>query len=202
MASGKPEAHAVQDPLETMENPTEPPAADPRTDEQRRRNLLQECEQQFEQLSDAQKLSKLRSNASLKTVERGQYFISRDTEGPIEMVHVCREYTLPRNDLRSRAKGWIRKNSKIGPVLNVHVCHHEARYSIEIEVRSLFQGRTASWVRIVNGFAKYVTESTETMEDKEWSFMETSCKSKTSLEINNNADTRFRSSMRKKLGGR
>ena len=39
MASGKPEA---QDPLETMEIPTEPPSADHRTDEQRRGNLLQE----------------------------------------------------------------------------------------------------------------------------------------------------------------
>ena len=39
MASGKPEAH---EPVETMEIPTEPPVADPRTDEQRRRNLLQE----------------------------------------------------------------------------------------------------------------------------------------------------------------
>ena len=36
MASRKPEAHAAQDPLETMEIPTEPPTADPRTDEQRR----------------------------------------------------------------------------------------------------------------------------------------------------------------------
>ena len=70
MASGKPEAHAVQDPLETMEIPTEPPTADPRTDEQRRGNLLQEYEQEFEQLSDAQKLSKLCSNAGLETVER------------------------------------------------------------------------------------------------------------------------------------
>ena len=31
MASGKPEAHASQDPLETMEIPTETPTADPRT---------------------------------------------------------------------------------------------------------------------------------------------------------------------------
>ena len=69
MASGKPEAH---DPLETMEIPTEPPTADPRTDEQRRRNLLQEYEQQFELLSDDQKLSILCSNADLKTVETGQ----------------------------------------------------------------------------------------------------------------------------------
>ena len=42
MASVKPEAHY---PLETMEIPTEPPAADPRTNEQRLRNLLQEYEQ-------------------------------------------------------------------------------------------------------------------------------------------------------------
>ena len=56
MASEKLVAH---DPLETMEIPTEPPTADPRTDEQRRGNMLQECEQKFEQLSDDQKLSKL-----------------------------------------------------------------------------------------------------------------------------------------------
>ena len=53
MASGKPEAHA-EDPLETMEIPTEPPTADPRTDEQRRRNLLDKFEQQIEQPSGAQ----------------------------------------------------------------------------------------------------------------------------------------------------
>ena len=74
---------------------------------------------------------------------------------------------MPRNDPRSRATGWIRKNTKIGPVLNIHVCHHEGRYSIEIQVLSLFQERTASWVRIVNGAEKYVNETTETMEDEE-----------------------------------
>ena len=81
MASGKLEAH---DPLESTEIFTEPPSADNRTDEQRRRNLLQEYEQQFEQLSDNQKLSKLCSDAGLKTVERGQYFITLDTEGRTE----------------------------------------------------------------------------------------------------------------------
>ena len=101
-ASGKPEAH---DPLETMEIPTEPPTADPRTDEQRRRNLLQEHEQQFEQLSDDQKKSKLCSNAVLKTVERGEYFIALDAEGPSGMAHLCRECTMPRNDPRTRARG-------------------------------------------------------------------------------------------------
>ena len=170
MASGKPEAHAAQDPLETVEIPTEPPAPNPRTDEHAHGNLLQEYEQQFEQQSDAQKLSKLCSNAgSKKNVERGQYFITLATEGPSGMVHLCREYTLLRNDLRSRARGWIRKNTKIGPVWNVYVCvcHHEDRYSIEIQVRSLFQDRTASWVRNDNGIEKYANETTETMEDEE-----------------------------------
>ena len=68
MDSGKPEAHDL---LESTEMPTELPTADSRTDGQRRRNLLQEYEQQFEQLSDNQKLSKLCSDAGLKTVERG-----------------------------------------------------------------------------------------------------------------------------------
>ena len=74
---------------------------------------------------------------------------------------------MPRNDPRSRARGWIRKNMKIGPVLNVRVCHHEDRYSVEIQARSLFQDRTASRVGIVNGVEKYVNETTETMEDEE-----------------------------------
>ena len=123
--------------------------------------MLQEYEQQFEQLSDAQKLSKLCSNAGLKTVERGQYFVTLDAEGPSGVVHLCREYTLPPNDLRTRARGWIRKNTKIDPVLNICVCYHEDRYGSEIQVRSLFQDRTASWVRIVYGVEKYVIETTE-----------------------------------------
>ena len=41
-----------------MEIPAEPPTVDPRTDEQRRGNLLQEDEQHFEQLSDDPKFSK------------------------------------------------------------------------------------------------------------------------------------------------
>ena len=74
----KPEAHDL---LESTEMPTELPTADSRTDGQRRRNLLQEYEQQFEQLSDNQKLSKLCSDAGLKTVERGNilsHFMHKD----------------------------------------------------------------------------------------------------------------------------
>ena len=103
-----------------MEIPTEPPTADPQTDEQRR--------QQFQQLCGAQELSKLCSNAGLKTVGRGQYFIALDTEeGPNEMEHQCRECALPRNEQKTRAKGWILKNTRIGPVLDMKVCLHQDR---------------------------------------------------------------------------
>ena len=47
------------------------------------------------------------------------------------------------------------------------VCLHQDRYGIEILVESLFHDRTASWVRLVNGIQKYVTEATETIEDEE-----------------------------------
>ena len=130
-------------------------------------NLLQEYEQQFEQLSDDQKLSKLCSNAGLKTFERGTTFhhtwYRRTERNGAFMQRIYAAIVT----IWARARGWIRKNAKIGPVLNVHVCHHEDRYSIEIQVRSLFQDRTASWVRIVNGVERYVNDTTETMEDEE-----------------------------------
>ena len=50
-------------------------------------------------------------------------------------------------------------NTKIGPVLDVNVCYHQGRYSVEIMIESLFRDRTVSWVRIVNGINKYVTET-------------------------------------------
>ena len=46
------------------------------------------------------------------------------------------------------------------------VCRHEDRYSIEVLIESLFQDRTASWVRTVTGIDKYVTESMQTMEEE------------------------------------
>ena len=126
-----------------------------------------------------------------------------DTEGPSGIVHLCREYTLPGNDARTRTRSWIRQNTKIGPVLNVHVCHHEDRYSIEIQVRSLFQNRDTSCVRTVNGIEKYTNETTETMENEEHGASgKPFVKARPLKEIINNADTGVRSSTRKKVGGR
>ena len=134
------------DHLETMEIPTGPSIADTYTNAQQRWNLVQENERKFEQLSEDQKLSNLCSDAGLTLVEKGQYFYTHDTEEGQEMQHSCREYTMPRNEKKTRAKGWILKNTRIGTVLDIEVCYHEDRYSIEVLVQSLFQDRTASWV--------------------------------------------------------
>ena len=81
---------------------------------------------------------------------------------------------MHRNEKKTRAKGWIPKSTRIGPVLDINVCRREDRYSIEVLVQSLFQDRTASWVRIVNGVDKYVTESMITGR-RGYSFGETHC---------------------------
>ena len=136
IASGKPEA---PDHVETMEIPAGPSIAETQTNAQQRRNLVQEYERKFEQMSEDQKLPKLCSDAGLKLVEIGQYFYTLDTEEGQQMQHLCREYTMLPNEKRSRVRGWLRKNTRIGPVLNIKVCCHDDRYSIEVQIPSLFR---------------------------------------------------------------
>ena len=50
--------------------------------------------------------------------------------------------------------------------MDIKVCRHEDRYRIKVVVESLFQDHTASWVRIVNGIDKHVTESIQAEEEE------------------------------------
>ena len=45
--------------------------------------------------------------------------------------------------------------------MNVKLYLHEGRYCTDIMIESLFRDQTVSWVRIVNGINKYVTETSE-----------------------------------------
>ena len=83
------------------------------------------------------------------------------------MQHLRREYTLPRNDEGTRVRGWIRSKTRIGPVLNIKVCQRDEPYSVEVQASSIFQDNTVSWVRIVNGVDKDVTESMLTKEEED-----------------------------------
>ena len=132
------------------------------TDERVQGDLLRDDEQQFVTLSVNLQLTKLCSNAGLaNTVEKGQYFTTLDDTELDELEGSCREYTLLRSDQSPQVKGRIRGNSKIGPVLDVMVCYLQGRYGVEIKINSLFGDGTRSWVRIVNGTNKYVTEMSE-----------------------------------------
>ena len=137
----------------------------------------------------------------MKIVLDGQFFITLDEEGPDEM-NSCRKYTLPRSEPESRARGWILGNTKIGPVLDVKVCLHQERYGIEILIESLFRDGTPSWVRIVNGIHKYVTQTSETISlEKEAEHRvtrETCCKSKPSTKACCDTVSHFYSSSWKK----
>ena len=74
---------------------------------------------------------------------------------------------MPRNEKGTRVRGWILKSTRIGPVLNMKVCYHDDRYGIQVQIQSLFQENTVSWIRIVNGVDKYVTESMLTTKEED-----------------------------------
>ena len=83
--------------------------------------LLQQDEERIEKLSQQDRLSKFCMDAGfLSGDENGQYFMTKDTADLTQFHAVaCREYTLPREEEASQAKGWIQGNTKIGPVLEV-----------------------------------------------------------------------------------
>ena len=61
------------------------------------------------------------------------------------------------------------------PVLNMKGCCHVDRYSIKVQVPSLFQDNTVSWVRIVSGVENYVTESMPTAKEEDVASGKTHC---------------------------
>ena len=122
--------------------------------------LLQRYGERIEKLSQQDRLSKFCMDAGfLNVVEIGQYFMTKDTA---EFSHftdamACREYTLPRDEETSEPKGWIRGNTKIGPVLEVITCCLQGKYGVEIIIMSMNKDNSHSWVRNSHGLNKLVT---------------------------------------------
>ena len=65
--------------------------------------------QQIESLSPENRVSRFCKEATfMRVVEVGQYLVTKDTGNLRQFRSVaCREYTLPRDDPTSEAKGWI-----------------------------------------------------------------------------------------------
>ena len=86
----------------------------------------------------------------------------------------CRECTLPRDEKSSDPKGWIRENTKIGPVLEVTTSYLQGKYGVEIGIESVNKDKSHSWVRISQGLNKLVTDlSNEEDDDNEQETSET-----------------------------
>ena len=121
----------------------------------------------MERLSQQDRLIKICTDAGfLKTVEVGQYFMTKDTDKFSHFAEpvTCREYTLPRDEQSTFPKGWIRGNTKNGPVLEVTTSHLQGKYGVEIRIESVNKDNSHSWVRISHGVNKLVTD----LIDKEY----------------------------------
>ena len=73
---------------------------------------------------------------------------------------------MPRDQEGTRIKGWIQSNVRFGPVSDIKVWNPNGRYSIEVQVQSLFQDQTVSWIRIVSGIDKFVRETIPIQEEE------------------------------------
>ena len=142
----------------------------------------------MESLLDDLRIIRVCSDAGfMKTVAPGQYCMTEDEAEltKLDCLVSRREYTLPRDDGSSRAKGWIRENTRIGPVLEVTVTHDQG----------LLGDGSQSWVMISTWLNKYVTEMPQEKQENplrrhNWSMRGETCgKSKT--EANINADVIF-----------
>ena len=99
--------------------------------------LLRQYEKRIELLSQEDKVSKFCMDAGCThVVEIGQYFMTKDTQEQF-FAWGCREYTLPRNDESSQAKGWIHGDTRSGPVLEVSTSCLYRKHGIEIRIWSL-----------------------------------------------------------------
>ena len=65
----------------------------------------------------------------------------------------------------SEPKGWIRVNTKIGPVLGVTTCYLQGKYGVEIRMESVNKDNSHSWVRISHGLNKLVTDLIDNKEN-------------------------------------
>ena len=158
----KPKAPSQLDKVEIL---TQPPLAEMQANEERWWNLLQEYEQRFEKLPEDQRLSRLCSEASLRLLEIGSSMLFRHPEEKkINLYAENRRCFEINKELVS--KGGSKAMYDLNLVSDIKTCNHNGGYSIEVQVQSLFQDQTVSWIRIVNGIDKFVREALPIQEEE------------------------------------
>ena len=96
-------------------------------------NLLQKNKERVERLSQQDRVIKICTDAGfLKTVEVGQFLMTKHTDEFSQFTEPVtrREYTLPREENSTDPKGWIRGNTKLGP-LEVTTSYLQGKYGVE-----------------------------------------------------------------------
>ena len=72
---------------------------------------------------------------------------------------------MPRNEKSSDPFGWIRGNTKIGPVLEVTTSYLQGKDGVDIRIESVNKDNSHTWVRISHGLNKLVTDLSNNKED-------------------------------------
>ena len=165
--TGRPVLAGQSDPLfepasSLMKTPTSS------TDDPVQEEKLQKCQERVERLSQQSRVIKICTDPGfLTTVGVGQYFMTKDTEEFSQFTEAvtCREYTLLRDEKSSDSKGWIRGNTKIGPVLEVTTSYLQGKYGVEIRIESFNKDNSHSWVRISHGLNEWVTNLSNKEDD-------------------------------------
>ena len=140
----------------------------PSTDDLAQENLLQKHKERAEKLPQKNRVIKFCVDAGfLTTADVGQFFMTRDTEEFSQFTEsvACRECTLPRDEKLSDPKGWIRVNTKIGPVLEVTTSYLQGYHGVEITIESIHKHNFHSWIRISHGLNKLVPNLSNNKED-------------------------------------
>ena len=140
----------------------------PLTDDPAQEDLLQKYQERVDKLSQQNRVIKFCTDAGfLTTVDVGQYFMTKDTEKFSQFTDsvTCRGYTLLRDEKSSDPKGWIRGNTKIGPLLEVTTSYLQGRYGVEIRIESINKDNSHSWVRISHGLNELVSELSNNKEN-------------------------------------
>ena len=153
----------------------------PSTDDPAQEDALQKYQERVERLPQQNRVIKFCTDAGFLTrVEVGQYFMTKHTDEFFKITEpvTCREYTLPRDEKSTNPKGWIRENTKIGPVLEVTTSNLQGKYEVEIKIESVNEEHSHSWVRIYHGLDKLVTDLRTTRRTTTTSRKPQKCSSK------------------------
>ena len=93
---------------------------------------IQRYEERIQRLSQTVRVSTLCMDAGFKSVEVGQYFMTKEN-GEQFYAKACREFSLPRNDGSSKPKGWIQGKQKMDPCWKLRPVAYMVNTELKLE---------------------------------------------------------------------